>query len=349
MRSRTVTALLLALLVLPACSHPVVLPWSEVTSIHTTGGSADAVHVVVATARGIEYAASVDGGRTFGRSVVVATEPALRVGFGRGPRVARTSPGACVVAVAHEPAEVLAWTTRDGTSWSGPIPVTRAPGAAEEGLHALASDGGSRLYATWVDGRSKQPEIWGARSADGGASWTEGLVYRSPSGSICPCCAPTIAYLADGSIAVLFRNDVDGARDPWLAISRDGGGSFEPAQKLGSGSWRIAACPADGGSIARVEGGWLAVWQRDGEIYTTSPNWSEMRQMRGMLPSLAATPTGSCMAWQDARNGKLLYSTTGGKPRELGHGVTTWSLCTTQAGRAFVAFAEGNAFRTRIP
>lgn len=349
MRCSSVTAFLLAASTALACSHAVVLPWKQVESVHTSGGSAESVHVVVATARGIEYAASTDGGRTFGPAVLVSPDPSVYVGFGRGPRVAPTSSGACIVAEVREPAAILAWTTRDGIAWSQPIVVTREPGAAEEGLHALASDGGSRLFAAWVDLRSKQAEIRGARSTDGGASWSETKVYASPSGAICPCCAPSVAFLADGSLAVQFRNEIEGARDPWLAVSRDGGASFEPAQKLGSGSWKIAACPADGGSIARVEGGWLAAWQRDGEIFTSSPNWSEMRQMHGVLPALAATATGSCMAWQDARNGALLYASQGGTPTRLGRGVTTWSLCTTQSGRPFLAFAEGGAFRTRVP
>ena len=62
------------------------------------------------------------------------------------------------------------------------------------------------------------------------------VAYASPEGTICPCCAPALAVDAKGNPVAAFRNAVGGARDGWIALSRDGGQTFAAA-KVGRGSW----------------------------------------------------------------------------------------------------------------
>ena len=78
--------------------------------------------------------------------------------------------------------DVLAWRSIDGgASWSGPRRVNGVEGSAREGLHALAAGPDGSLFCAWVDLRDGRAEVYGARSADGGASWEpDVLIYRSP-------------------------------------------------------------------------------------------------------------------------------------------------------------------------
>lgn len=76
------------------------------------------------------------------------------------------------------------------------------------------------------------------------------LVYASPSGSVCQCRHPTIAMAPNGQIHVMFRNELEGARDMYVVSSADGGRSFKTAEKLGGGTWMLNACPMDGGAMA---------------------------------------------------------------------------------------------------
>ena len=55
---------------------------------------------------------------------------------------------------------------------------------------------------------------------------------------------------AQGRVAVMWRNWLNGSRDMFAALSSDGGKTFATAQKLGSGTWKLNGCPMDGGSIA---------------------------------------------------------------------------------------------------
>ena len=58
--------------------------------------------------------------------------------------------------------------------------INDVPGAPTEGLHALASDAKGQLFAAWLDKRGGQgTKLYGARSTDGGATWSKNvMIYR---------------------------------------------------------------------------------------------------------------------------------------------------------------------------
>jgi hypothetical protein len=146
--------------------------------------------------------------------------------------------------------------------------INDVPGAAREGLHALAAHDAGLVVVAWLDLRDKGTRVYAATSRDHGATWSpDVLVYASPSGSICECCHPSVA-IGDG-VAVLFRNHVDGRRDMYVVRSRDGA-TFGPAVKQGTGSWPLDACPMDGGAVATSGGTVHTVWRRESTIYAAA-------------------------------------------------------------------------------
>ena len=101
-----------------------------------------------------------------------------------------------------------------------------------------------RVFCTWLDLRNEKMEVYGALSKDGGATWEpDALVYRSPDGSVCECCHPSAAFGPDGTLHVMWRNSLKGARDLYLANSSDGGKTFGAAEKLGRGTWPLEGLP----------------------------------------------------------------------------------------------------------
>ena len=54
----------------------------------------------------------------------------------------------------------------------------------------------------------------------------------------------------------------------YWAKSNDGSESFEKAAKLGLETWRLDACPMDGGGIAIFDDRMVATaWRRDNTVY----------------------------------------------------------------------------------
>lgn len=129
-------------------------------------------------------------------------------------------------------------------------------------------------------------ELWGADSTDAGRTWGKNAqVYRSPDKSICECCHPTALFDAQGNLAVMWRNSIEGARDMWIATRAKGAKQFASPRKLGEGTWTLNACPMDGGRIVALgDGKFASVWQRNGELFFAPPSGAEMKLAKGKQP-----------------------------------------------------------------
>jgi hypothetical protein len=234
------------------------------------------------------YAAvSKDSGKTFGTPVLVGNAGVISLGRHRGPRVVISGGAIVIAAIAGEKGkgqdgELFAFRSTDGgKSWSKPKQISDAPGAAREGLHALAAGPNGTVFATWLDLRQKGTRLMATLSKDGGQTWSPNFsVYESPDGHICECCHPSATIAADGTIHVMFRNWLGGSRDMWLATSRDNAKTFT-TKKLGEGTWALNACPMDGGGLAaKANGEVVTSWRRDKQIFWTdgakfqAPDWT---------------------------------------------------------------------------
>ena len=276
---------------------------------------ADGGRVFVAFGAGdaIRCVASADGGKTFGPPAEVGTGGVLALGMRRGPRVAAPRGAVVVTAVAGKvgkgrDGDVLAWRSADdGRTWAGPTRVNAVEGSAREGLHGMAAGPDGSVLCAWLDLRNRRTEIYAARSADGGATWgPDRLAYRAPEKSVCECCHPSVACGPDGSAWVMWRNNVAGARDLYLARSADGGRTFGAAEPLGRGTWPLKLCPMDGGAVAAGPGGRVeTAWMRDGSVFTAAPGRPERRLGPGVQPWIAAGPGGAYVAWLARRGGPL--------------------------------------------
>jgi hypothetical protein len=271
------------------------------------------VYLVFGSANAVYCAASADG-KAFAEPVKVGSAGALALGMRRGPRVAATDKAVVVTAIGGKAGrgrdeDLLAWRSADGgKTWKGPVTVNSVSASAREGLHHMTVAPDGTVFCTWLDLRAKKTEVYGATSADGGATWkNERLVYKSPDGSVCECCQPQVAYDAKGTLHVMWRNQLKGARDMYAASSKDHGKTFTKAAKLGRGTWPLKACPMDGGGLATAEGRELVtVWRRDKEVFRASPGQAEESLGKGEQPWAAAGPGGAFLVWVAARPGAVM-------------------------------------------
>jgi hypothetical protein len=283
-----------------------------------------AVFVVFGRPDSIQVARSTDAAETFGPPVALPVSGKMALGRRRGPRVAATRQAVLVSAVIGQrgggaDGDVLLYRSTDlGRSWSIPLAINDVPGAAREGMHAMAASEAGTVVIAWLDLRERGTRVYAAVSRDHGATWARNqLVYTSPSGSVCECCHPSAAVGDRGEIAVMFRNNIDGHRDMFVAESRDGR-SFAPAVKLGTGSWALAACPMDGGALTLARGR-AAVWRREGDVFLSDGASPERRLGSGRDPVIAAFGAERAIAWNDSASVWLRRSA--GEPIAVGPGA----------------------------
>ncbi|HEX3998656.1 MAG TPA: sialidase family protein [Pirellulales bacterium] len=238
----------------------------------------------------------------------------MALGMRRGPRIAASEKSVVVTAVVGEQGhgrdgDLLAWhSSSGGDHWSGPVKINTVPGSAREGLHHLTVAPDGTFYCVWLDLREKTAQVYGAASGDGGETWhDEKMIYRSPEGPVCQCCQPQATFDRDGGLHVMWRNNLAGARDMYLANSGDNGRSFDRAKKLGRGTWPLNACPMDGGGIAcDTDGTVHTIWRRDHDLYSCTPGKMELPLGRGQQGWAASGPGGVYFIWIERRPGAVM-------------------------------------------
>lgn len=280
-----------------------------------TVDSKGAIHVVFGIGDTVKYRRSDDAGKTFSESISLPMVNALSLGMRRGPRIAVTDSTICVTAIGGKQGkgrdgDLLSLVSTDGgKTWSEPVIVNDVADAAREGLHAMASGPKNSLCCVWLDLRTKSSEIMASTSKDGGKTWSKNTtVYRSPDGSVCECCHPSVAIDPKGGVVVQWRNSLSGARDLYVASSGDGGKTFGDATKLGKGSWPLDGCPMDGGAIATsADAGFASVWRREKSVFLLMSGQREERRLgEGEQPWVASTGKGPFVVWVKKRGDAVL-------------------------------------------
>ncbi len=251
---------------------------------------------------------SRDGGARFSAAATVGIIPGMHLGNSRGPTIASSRTRSVVVAVdtAGNITTFQLDHARDRWTKHG-THLNDAPGSAPEGLATVAANDADEFHAVWLDLREgRQNQIYFGRVAIDGATRTANRrLYASPDGHVCECCRPNIA-IRGRHVAVMFRNWLDGARDMYLTTSADGGRTFSPAAKVGAGTWKLDACPMDGGNVAvDARGIATTVWRRELTVYRARVGEQEIRIGEGRAPMIANSGTGTFVVRQDGQSIKL--------------------------------------------
>jgi hypothetical protein len=333
-----------------AIAIPAVTPDAPGRQAHLAWGNGKA-EVAFGSGQSIYIAESSDGGRSFGEPHLVAKLSSLMLGRHRGPRAVVDGRTVVVTAVgSRKPGvenDLLSWRSEDGgRTWAGPTVINDIAGAAREGLHAMAADGKGHLAVVWLDLRHKGTELAMATSGNGGKTWSKNVtLYRSPGGTICQCCGPSIATIGADHFAVMFRNAADGARDLYTFTVKNGALESAP-EKLGKGTWHLEACPMDGGGVAVRDGHTTSAWRREKTVYLADPGRPETPVAEGKDVALALGKDGAYVAWTDGR--RVVVREPGqAEPVTLSENGGFADLVATQDGTVLAAWEESGGIRVQ--
>ncbi len=306
------------------------------------------VHLVYGQDSTIYYATAKAPSEEFGQAVAVAILSKLVTTAKRGPQVAATDKFV-VITVVNRAGDVFAYSLdRQTGKWSSATRVNDVPAVALEGFQAVAGASKGTFHSVWLDLRDdKKNKIVGATSSDGGRTWSANrVIYRSPSGTVCECCKVSIAA-RNNDVYVQFRNFIDGSRDLHLAHSTDSGRTFPSVQKLGSGTWKLNACPMDGGAVVLSPTGQpLTTWRRETMLYTCQPGQPEQAIGPGKNVTMASGSAGSVLAWDE--QGTIWFKGNDKQPVPLGKGQMP-SVAVVGQSVVCAWEANGQVMLARVP
>ena len=262
---------------------------------------------------------SLDGGKTFTKPFELGSFPKMGLGMGRGPQITTTRDYTVVTVGSHYGQLYAMRYSKAADKWSQPVKINDTDSTAKEALSDIAAGLDNTLYTVWLDTRLGNNNLYGARSKDGGMTWEKNqLIYKGTQDGICDCCRPSVFIDQAGSIKVMFRNKLDGARNMYLITSEDNGQHFGQAQKLGTGDFMINGCPMDGGDLAGEGGNVTTVWRRQMDVFVAELEKPEIKLGPGRTPVILRTVDGDAIAWQ--QDGTIQFRWPSGKTISLGNG-----------------------------
>lgn len=197
----------------------------------------------------VELTISTDGGATWSAPVVaIDASGTAKGGRQRGPRIGVDAKKNVTVTAPlcfdakglkekYPPNELwLARSEDGGKTFGKPVRVNDSEGTARESLHQLAVAPNGDTHVVWLDERGgKGNSLWYTKVSAGKPGKN---VKISPP--VCPCCAPGIALDGKGNPFIAYREMADdGSREIFLTMSRDGGKSFTPPNRVNRKDTRI--------------------------------------------------------------------------------------------------------------
>ena len=303
--------------------------------------------VVFARDNSIYSVQSTDEGRSFSAPSKIADVRGLKVGMRRGPRVAATDKR---IVVSAPGADLFSFVSEDtGKTWSSAMRVNDKPGAAAEGLQNITALPDDSFYVVWLDSRNRGAQVEGSRLDPEVKNWSENIkIYDSPDKTVCECCHPSVASDGRNKLVVMWRNWLGGNRDFYVSESTDRGDRFSPANKMGTQSWPLKACPMDGGGIIAVaDVGTFAIWRRQNEILLSTPTLPEMKLGNGAQPVLARVNGRILSVWQNGSSLVIREDIQKGEPRRIPGGYP--SLAASSDGKRAYLVWEGTQGNRIIP
>jgi len=276
------------------------------------------IYMLFAKGNGLYYAISADKGAGFSSAMFIDSISGLVSTAGRGPLISYTKNGLNILALDKD-GNIYSYTKAETGTWIKHEKVNDAADVAKEGFLSVAAKEDS-LYAVWLDLRGNDKnKIAGALSADGGKTWQKNkIIYESPSGTVCECCKPSVVFGEKG-ITVMFRNSMDGNRDLYIIQSSDGGNNFSGTMKLGKGTWKLNACPMDGGGLRYSSNGSLqTIWRRRDTVFVSAPGMQEQMIGKGRNCSIENISEQFIYSWIEDSN--IVCLLPGNKKINIGEG-----------------------------
>ncbi len=140
---------------------------------------------------------------------------------------------------------------------------------------------------------------------------------------------------------------VEGYRDLYAARSSDGL-HFGKAQKLGAGTWKLNACPMDGGGQAVNDGKLTSAWRRDSDVFLSADGEPDRKVGTGRVVAQALTRQGRPVVEWTTDGGIQARLPRTAAAIELAKPGGFVNLLTLPNGSVFAAWETGTAIETKV-
>lgn len=244
---------------------------------------------------------STDKGVTFSKPAFVADVPTMLLGMTRGPQIA-SSVNYSIISAIDKTGKIYSFKLNHALKkWTKIELINDAKDSAPEALMSITADTKDNFYAVWLDTRMMgKNNIYFSSLSGKETRWKKNsLAYKGTEGHVCECCKPSIA-VKGSLVTIMFRNWVKGSRDLYLLKSANQGKSFNTAQKLGLGTWKLNGCPMDGGGVSIDNSGSIhTAWKREGSVFYCKLGEREREISTGRGVSITTTGTKPLVSYQD--------------------------------------------------
>jgi hypothetical protein len=225
------------------------------------------MHVLCHAPDGPYYVRSTDGGASFSQPLAVVDRQAQRPGLeftvwdmavGQDGRVyVALSTNAWKLKLPKEEWGLFyAKIDPEAKAFTEVRNINRTP---SEGFSLAVGEGGS-VTACWLAGKLY------ASVSRGGAQTFGPNKEIDPAINPCDCCTTSSAFIADGRLAILYREETNNERDMHLVLW-DQGQNRITRTRISTTPWQIDDCPMTYYSIAPQGGGLIAAWPTKGQVY----------------------------------------------------------------------------------
>lgn len=225
------------------------------------------IHVLYRSTDGPRYAHSADNGQSFNRAIAVvepgSRQPGLEfsvwdLAIGKAGSVhVALSTNAWKLKLPQE--EWAYFYARLGSGAKSFEPLRNINRKPSEGF-SLAADGRGTVTACWLSDK-----LYANVSHDDGKSFGPN-VELDATFNPCNCCTTSCAYGADGTLAILYREETNDERDMFVVSWKQAANQVHRTRVSGD-SWHIDACPMTYYAISACDEGFVAAWPTRGEIF----------------------------------------------------------------------------------
>ncbi len=316
--------------------------------LYNSAGPPVVLVAFVDTTGAVELLRSADDGATWGASQTLATTAVPAGSWSGIPSLgaARTSGGNWVIAWSDARGDTYAdqksdiWLRRSGTggaSWDAEkrVDVGSPEGAAQSGPLSITDALSNDVCLVYGDSRDDQrsPNLWSNRTLSSSINFAADKRIDTDTVTVDPDAFDDVATATDGAgrVYVAFSTVGTGpSSDIYVAVSDDGGFTFEPPVRVGGSpaGQRIAAAPVIGASS-------------DGRVYLAYTLDSETRRE---LRFNRSTDFGS--TWQASDRILGSFATPPGNYGIVG--IPGAQIVAQAGGTMYLAWATGNTvFLTR--
>lgn len=266
------------------------------------------------------YAISEDGGKSFGKPVIIPPSANVHPHSENLPKVI-FKPSGEIIAVwgiaSNDPRNKYAGMVNyaqsfdDGTTWTEAKPLVNDTAGYDQRYSDISLLPDGEVGIIWLDNRI-------TTATDGAALYISTTKGRNGfqgekliSQPCCECCRTDLFVDSKNNIHVLYRGIIqDSIRDMVHAVSTDGGKTFSEPKQINDDHWVLNGCPHTGPAMTENKNGLHFAWYtgggKVGSFYTrttdngkTFTGYDSISHV-GRHPQLASMPGGELViVWDE--------------------------------------------------